>query len=613
MQGDLINVRGVCMPGWSNIRFQTKLFIVFILLSSIPALLIGTTAYQKSSEMLHSRTEQDLNVILAQLNTSIERQLSDFDRFTMIPYYLPGIFNFLNQPYLSKDQWGSAEINAQKTMARLMSAYPSINSSIKGMIIYGMNGTVNGYRLSGNSVINPNLRVMDNPWYNEVMAEKGGFVITGMQEINQFKEDSFQAIIGSRLLMDEEYHPLAVMAIFISPNFIPKIVRSLELSTVQVTVFDRDQNVIYTSEPRLTEQLSSIGRNQQKGSWETKAFPDTGEIGYSGVFLESDYLGWKTYMGVDREVLLEGSRSIRNFTLLIVVALVFIAGAVSWLLARGLSKPIYRLIRSMREVEKGKFAVTVPSGRGDEIGRLEGSYGRMVNRLDELVHSIEEKERQKRHAELYALRARIQPHFLYNTLNSIRMLAILQNSTHIAKLIQSLNKLLHANMKLDSELVTLADEIRLLQDYVSLMDLRYTHVFTVEWNVPEQVMNLPIPPMLLQPLLENAIFHGAKGLDRNMQITINAVPEQDHRSIMIEIIDDGVGFKNGTIGLLNAASDSDSSQIGLRNVQDRIRLRFGEEYGLTVIRRDNRTHVRVRLPFSNIDMGGTVRVESAGR
>ncbi|UUZ96547.1 histidine kinase [Paenibacillus sp. P25] len=134
--------------------------------------------------------------------------------------------------------------------------------------------------------------------------------------------------------------------------------------------------------------------------------------------------------------------------------------AVSWSLARGLSKPIYRLIRSMREVEKGKFLVPLALEREDEIGQLESSYGRMVQRLDELVQSIEEKERQKRDAELYALRARIQPHFLYNTLNSIRMLAMLQQSTQIAKLIQSLNKPLQANMKLDRELVPLEDEIR---------------------------------------------------------------------------------------------------------------------------------------------------------
>lgn len=593
------------MSYWKNIRFQTKLFALFILLSSIPTLLLGTVAYQKSSEMFQDQMEQDLNVILAQLNTSIERQISDFDRFTMLPYYLPDIFSFLNKPYVSSEQWGSEEIEAQRTMARLMSAYPSINSSINGLMIFGMNGSINGYRISGNSSINLKENVKGDKWYKEVIANQGGFVITGVKEVKQFKGDPFKAIIGSRLLMDEDYHPLAVMAIFISPNFIPKIVRSLELPTVQVTVLDRDRNLIYASDTKLAEQLGSILSDQKKGSWEIQATPERGGTKYSGVYLQSGYLGWKTYMGVNQDEMLKGSRSIRNFTIIIVVALFFLAAAVSWLLARGLSKPIYRLIRSMRAVEKGNFSIPAAQEREDEIGRLESSYGRMVYRMGELIQSIEEKERQKRHAELYALRARIQPHFLYNTLNSIRMLAILQQSTQIAKLIQSLNKLLHANMKLDSELVSLEDEIRMLKDYTILMDLRYTNVFEVEWQIPEAVLNASVPPMLLQPILENAIFHGAKGLERKLYIAVSASLTSDNRMLIIEIRDDGAGFQDGMLALQSEnEDDANSSHIGLRNVRDRIRLRFGEEYGLTAERYDGLTSVILKMPYKPIDKEG---------
>lgn len=593
------------MSYWKNIRFQTKLFALFILLSSIPTLLLGTVAYQKSSEMFQDQMEQDLNVILAQLNTSIERQISDFDRFTMLPYYLPDIFSFLNKPYVSSEQWGSEEIEAQRTMARLMSAYPSINSSINGLMIFGMNGSINGYRISGNSSINLKENVKGDKWYKEVIANQGGFVITGVKEIKQFKGKPFNAIIGSRLLMDEDYHPLAVMAIFISPNFIPKIVRSLELPTVQVTVLDRDRNLIYASDPKLAEQLGSTISDQRKGSWEIQASPERGGTKYSGVFLQSDYLGWKTYMGVNQDEMLKGSRSIRNFTIIIVVALFFLAAAVSWLLARGLSKPIYRLIRSMRAVEKGDFSIPAAQEREDEIGRLESSYGRMVYRMGELILSIEEKERQKRHAELYALRARIQPHFLYNTLNSIRMLAILQQSTQIAKLIQSLNKLLHANMKLDSELVSLEDEIRMLKDYTILMDLRYTNVFEVEWKIPEAVLNASVPPMLLQPILENAIFHGAKGLERKLYIAVSASLTSDNRMLIIKIRDDGAGFQDGMLALQSDnEEDANSSHIGLRNVRDRIRLRFGEEYGLSAKRDEGQTFVILKMPYKPMDKEG---------
>jgi len=602
------------MARWGNVRFQTKLFVMFLLLSGIPSLLIGITAYQISAAMLNSQTKQDLSVILAQLNTSFERQISDFDRFSMLPYFLPETFSFLSKPYVPPENWGTADYAAQRSLIRLMSAYPSIHNSIKGLMIYGMNGTENGYLVSESSALNPNALEREADWYKRVLERRGGFVVSNIREINQFTGPPFRAIIGSRLILDDDSQPLAVVAIYILPDFIPKIVDGLELRNVHVTVQDKDRNVIYTSDTRLAEQLPSVGQDEHSGSWETNVAGDKGNDVYSGVFQKSSYLGWTVYMGVNKDEMLQGSRTIRSYTLAIVMITSLASALVSWLLARGLSKPILTLIRSMREVERGNFMNPGQLNRGDEIGQLQNSYVRMVHRLDSLIHSIEEKEGQKRKAELYALRARIQPHFLYNTLNSIRMLAILQQSTQIAKLIHSLSKLLHANMKLDAELVTLNDELKLLKDYASLMDLRYTNVFEVEWQIPKDVLSAAVPPMLLQPLLENAIFHGSKELGHKLHIEVTAALQEDGRTLYLCIWDNGPGFKSGDIELSEAGDEADgSSHIGLRNVRDRIRLRFGEGYGLSVKRIDNRTCVELKMPYRTIGMEEDAHVESARR
>ncbi|WP_338553612.1 sensor histidine kinase [Paenibacillus sp. KS-LC4] len=604
------------MRRWRNARYQTKLLILFFLLSCIPAFIIGAVGSTKSSSTLEAQTTQDLKVILAQFNASIERQISDFDRFSMLPYFMPEVFAFLNKPAISPEQWGTEEINAQKTMARLMSAYPSINSSIKGLMVYGMNGSINGYRIDGDSPLNGAYDAKDEDWYKEVMAGKGHFTVTGIQNIQQFKSNSFEAIIGARLLMDEDYKPLAVTAMFISPRFISNLVRSLELPNAQVTVVDRDGNLIYASNRMLAAELQKhTSQNKQQDEWEISIDEQAGSKTFSGVSLKSNYLEWQIYMGVDKDAMLQSSRSIQSFTLFIIIFVAVLAAVASLLIARGFSQPISRLISSMRKVEKGQFFTPEAHGRSDEIGQLESSYGRMVIRLEELIQSIEEKERQKRHAELYALRARIQPHFLYNTLNSIRMLAVLQQSGQIAKLIQSLNKLLHANMKLDSELVTFEEEIRLLRDYATLMDLRYTNVFEMEWLIPPELNQAAIPPMLLQPLLENAIFHGAKGLERKLHITLAArLDSKDSRLLVIELRDDGSGFDSHALELLKRPqSDTGAQNIGLRNVQDRIRLRFGEEYGLFFERTDTQTIVTVRMPYRILEKEEIADVEFARR
>ncbi|MHA6531148.1 cache domain-containing sensor histidine kinase [Paenibacillus sp. BAC0078] len=587
---------------WRKLSYNRKLFITFLLIGSLPVLLLGTIAYKKSSRTLQAQTEQDLQVIAGQLNSAIEKQISDFDRFSILPYYMPEAFKLLSQPYVPEDEWGSAELNSQKQLVRLMSAYPSINTSIKGMVLYGMNGAISAYRTSASSTVNRAYDASGESWYKAALEQKGGFVVSGVHEIKQFDGKSFQAVTGARLLLDDNMRPLALIALHISPDFIEKIIRSSQLHNSVVTVVDADNHLVYTSDSQIAEPLlGQLTQKKPQSIWMTEGTGTDGKVVYRGVMKQSKYLGWTIYLGKNQNELLRDSRSIRQYTFIIAVILVFAAAAVAWLMARSLSGPILQLIRSMRSVEQGKFEGVEPPLRQDEIGQLHLSYSRMVKRLDSLVKSIAEKERQKRKAELYALTLRIQPHFLYNTLNSIRMLAILQQSHQIGRLIHSLNRLLQSYMKIEDELMPLSEEIALLQTYAELMDLRYTNTFAVEWEIPEELRGAGIPPMLLQPVLENAIFHASKGLNRILQIQIRASLDGSGSTLQIEVCDDGTGIpEDQIIRLLNDRKQDGTSSIGLNNVNDRVRLRFGADYGLQLNRLQQGTAVTITLPYDNL-------------
>ncbi|RRJ63605.1 sensor histidine kinase [Paenibacillus oralis] len=595
---------------WKRLSYQRKLLLVLIVVSSLPVLLVGTIAYQKSSETLMKRTEQDLQVIAGQLISAIQKQVSDFDRFSILPYYMPEAFTIFNRPYIPEEDWGSAELNAQRQLIRLMSAYPSINKSIKAMVLYGNNGRISGYQLSGSSSINRAYDVSREDWYQEALEKKGGFVVSGVHKVGQFEGQSFEAVTVSRMLLDEEMRPLAVIAIHISPDFIENIIDSSGLQDTVVTVVDANHRLIYASDEqiaaRLLERPLDVSTN---GAWSAESKLDNRKVKYSGVVRKNSYLGWTIYVGKNQQVILQGSNTIRKYTVAIAAVLTVASALVSWLLAGNLSRPINRLIRSMRSVETGKFEVLEAPTRYDEIGQLHLSYARMVRRLDELVQSIAEKERQKRKAELYALRVRIQPHFLYNTLNSIRMLAILQQSPQIAKLIHALNRLLQSYLKLNDELMPLSREIDLLRDYEQLMDLRYTNTFTVEWDVPEELLDAGVPAMLLQPILENAIFHGSRGLGRMLAIRVKvSLIERDRGKLCIEIKDNGVGIAEEQIERLLGDGDGDGvSHIGINNVNDRIRLWFGREYGLTVQRLEPGTAVIMTIPYKPLKLNNLLK------
>lgn len=592
----------------SQLSYQTKLLLAFFLLGMIPSVSIGATAYFKSVDTLERRANEDLGVIANQLNEAIGRQVEDVDRFSTFPYFTPEIFRILNEPYLPRDQWSYRDIEAQQQFAKLLMTYPSIFSTIQGLIFYSNTGNVYGYRVSDRSSINEEVSPRQEPWYVETQERKGGVRISGLRTERQFNGSPFSTITVSRQLLDNKFEPAGVVAIDISPGFIGQIVRSFRLNNMHVLVADENGKLIYSSSSTggerflqdVTDQAAKPGRKERPGRLITVPPAEGRTDAVTGVYSHSEYLGWTTYLLLDRSELLRDANVIRNFTVGILVLFAAASALTSLLLARGLARPIRQLIASMRNVERGVFQPPQRAKLTGELGQLQLSYGRMVRRLDSLIRSIEEKETQKKEAELYALRARITPHFLFNTLNSIRMLAVLQQSGHIAKLLQSLNKLIRANMKLERELVPLEAELDLLAHYVQLMELRYSGTFKVEWEIEPSAAGALVPPMILQPLLENAIFHGSFEISREMTVVVGAGRDADNGGLRLRVSDDGRGMDSGLMERLNSGHTGDSAQegIGLGNVRERIRLRFGPPYSLHVHSEPgNGTSVELYLPF----------------
>ncbi|MFS0728205.1 cache domain-containing sensor histidine kinase [Paenibacillus sp. 1P07SE] len=593
---------------WRKLSFQSKLLLLFFMLGVIPSVCIGTIAYQRSVSMLEDRVLANFEVIADQLNEAIEREVEDVDQFSTFPYFTPEIFRILNQSYLPREEWGYQEIDTQQQFARLLTTYPSIFSTIQGIVLYSSTGNIYGYQVSDRSSINDKVDPRQENWYAETLRRDGGISFSGLRRETQFNSPSFLTITASRVLLDENFKKIGVMAVHITPDFIQKLVRSFKLDNMLVIVEDQYGQIIYANQPDEAEAMHQTIRPSAESSPQsgqiTKQTTDHKTDGITGVYVRSDYLGWTSYLVMDREELLQDVNAIRDFTILLIFIVAAAAGIASFLLARGLSQPIRALIDSMREVERGMFKIPETAENSGEMGHLQYSYNRMVHRLDDLVQSIEEKERQKREAELYALRARITPHFLYNTINSIRMLAMLQQSQQIEKLLKALNMLIRANIKLDRELVPLDSELELLRNYAHLMELRYTDRFEVTWDVREDTLQAAVPPMILQPIMENAIFHGSLQKDGKIRIHVSA--RREGNELLIGISDDGQGILPEILDRINgvapsgktAGGDTDYANIGIANVRDRIQLRFGHPFTLHIDSRVNvGTSATYRLPY----------------
>ena len=265
------------------------------------------------------------------------------------------------------------------------------------------------------------------------------------------------------------------------------------------------------------------------------------------------------------------------------------------LLARSITLPLKRLtglmMRGDDEVTHDSLALM---GK-NEVAIVEKSYYIMRERLDRLMLENQEKERQKRETEIKALQSQIQPHFLFNTLNTIRCSAINHNTEKAAEMVLALSQLLRMTLVKGEALITLEQEIECLQYYTRIMQNRHATRFDIAYDVQEELVRYRVPTLLLQPLVENSLVHGFKHKKEGGKIMVSAHVEGE--DAVIRIADNGEGF---AFDRMEIPQDKSSfSGIGLGNVEKRIKLYFGESRGVLLTRNDEEwTVVEIRLPLS---------------
>lgn len=577
---------------WNNISQKKKLFAIFLILCILPINVIGMISYYTSTNVLEKKIGDDFLVIASQFNTAMVDYLEDFDRFSTIPYFNPKIIEILDKTNASQNISSYQQLIDRDTIFDAMQAYPFINQSIESMVIYGLDGSIYGYHKDKyGSNINMNYRPDREEWFQTALKNKGKVVISGIRKQQQFMNQTADVITVSRTLYNKNFVPIAVVAVDVSPKYIEELVQNIEIPGIQITVVDRSNNIVFASNPARNEEISA----QMKA---TKPGQRTSEVRFSihdgrdaliGVRHNDEYSGWSTFFLIESSVLFKESTRIKHLTISITLVLMAVFVSIAWIFARMLSKPMEELMRWMKRLQLGNFSIPKAVERKDEIGRLYSSYGNMVMSLKEMMRSIEEKERKKREAELYAHRSRINPHFLYNTLNSIRMLAMIQKSSLIADMIQSLNELLKANMRLEKDLIPLRDELSILDHYLKVMKLRYTHQIETEIHVDESLLDTLVPPLILQPLVENSIFHGLNHSNTNIRIRIGAEPLNEGRDIALTVDDNGAGIDEGVLASVKQTLDENagSERIGIANVNERVKLRYGPTYGLSIESRIN--------------------------
>ena len=297
------------------------------------------------------------------------------------------------------------------------------------------------------------------------------------------------------------------------------------------------------------------------------------------ISVQAPFSGYRVLCLSRRTQLTQTIRDRQTVQALIMATVFLFLLIVAWMVSKWLYRPVEKLTAAIDQVSRGDFTARVVPSHTDEFATLTEHFNDMVGRIDGLMHQVVREQTEKKQAELHALQYQIRPHFMYNTLNSIRFAATLQRNKTLADQLGAFIQLLEASIQKKGAFLPLCEELELVESFVALQKFRYSDCFTIEYTVSEEAKRCYVPCLLLQPVVENAIFHGIDTRRTDNCMVLTAAVRGDR--LYLSLRDNGQGMDAETVqGLLVGDPAEDKRRltgIGLRNIQERLRLYYGEK------------------------------------
>lgn len=311
------------------------------------------------------------------------------------------------------------------------------------------------------------------------------------------------------------------------------------------------------------------------------------------------YTGWKIVSVVPMSSFNMGLYSMRMFVIMLMALSILMLICINQLVSGKIAQPLKRLNESVKEWDAGNLKPDIYIGGTMEVEYLGRTLKSTVDQINQLMNDILHEQEEKRKSELDALQSQINPHFLYNTLDSIVWMIEGERYEEAVFMITQLASLFRISLSRGKTIIRIEDELKHAENYMNIQRIRYKNSFEVDFSVDEHVLNCCTVKLVIQPLLENAIYYGVQGMEDEGEIHVKAYRKED--SVYIEVCDNGMGMPEDVVEQLltdNNRARKHGSGVGLINVYNRIKLRFGKPYGLEINScPDEGTTIRIHLPY----------------
>ncbi len=518
------------------------------------------------------------------------------------------IFNTVDFNKLNGDVFAAYGI-LDKQFRQFMRVFPRF----EGMVVQGKNNSLYQFRYYNNKTVMDELE--QTAWYKYINEQLylDKFRWAGLYEVDTIysniigshRRDYF--IVFKRIYDNVTFIPAAVAVAFLNPRVFAEIYDNIELSEGDsVFILDSDKQCANSTIDGYDDLFAELNEKNalKKGHYGYYLRQQNGSS-YVVTYTSSIATGWSVVKITSLDSLTQKIRKVTNLCGLIVAFVVLCASLIIIWWAFRLSKRIIEVANAMERVSEHDLNVSLSTVSKDEIGIIYNGFNKMVENLRYLINEVIRQENSKKMAEIRAMQYQIKPHFLYNTIASIRMLALKDKNTNVANMLMVLGRLLRNTINVKDAFITIENELQNLKDYVEVQQIRYDNRLLMSYRTEEYLNTLKIPNMILQPMVENAIEHAfgerLSDSESECRIDIDLVHEgtlEDGRErVLLSIRDNGVGMSELEVKtLLSRSYDKDTVEhIGIINIHERLVNLFGSAYGVTIdSKRGEYTIVNIR-------------------
>ncbi|MEK4351014.1 sensor histidine kinase [Paenibacillus sp. FSL R5-0475] len=554
-----------------------RLFLLFLFCMSSILLIVSLLYYNRTTVQFHEKISD-----LSQKNVAQTADLFSllYKGYDSLSKSLSNNFELIRLINETSTEPAVAYINEQ-TITNILGAIFYSRDDLVGIHVITDKGKIYNY---GNymNVVDP--EYMKEDWYHQLQASSGKMVWLGVYEhslIDQV-EDSPVFAFGRQIYDLNEHKPIGIVLYETNPKPVLDALDNVKLGEhSQVYLMSQDGRFVSSAEdqePDLT-QLPSLQNSQNVVVEQTaNRLLVASKLSFSG--------WWVLSITPNRDLNVE-LVEMKRYLFIVFSILVLVSTLIASIVSRTISLPLKKVIREMKQVEIGNFRGMVNVSSYQEINILVASFNRMVRRIEELIERVKLSSVSEKNAELHALQSQVNPHFLYNTLDMIYWMLDEEGNEQLGELVLSLSSMFRysSHWEVDVE-VTLREELEQIGHYLNIISIRLEGRLRIEINIDERWLEVRLPKMTVQPVIENAVKHGLESLDRQGILKVSILEETGLLNIVVQ--DNGKGMDAEKLNALVESLDRPTTKengkmgIGLQNLHRRLQHMFGESYGLVI-------------------------------